>query len=433
MGNHSDKPVRKRWFAVMFFILLLAPSIGVAKVIIDLTDPGLNKIPLAIPDFIYQYEGKHPGERPAKIIRSDLELSGMFKIINSGSIAQTNEYEHPKLDQWAAKGAQGLLVGRLINQGDGGVALEAKFYDTGAKKMIMGKRLQGEPSDLRRMAHHIGDRIMENLTGIPGCFNTKIAFVSTGPKREVHLIDYDGWNMAQITNNRSINMSPEWSSDGSSILFTSYVSSDPDLWAVDLRNLKMRSISKRRGLDASARYAPDGRAIALSLSFKGIPNIFIISPQGNILKQLTKSRGNDISPAWSPDGSKIAYVSDRAGAPNIYVKPSTGGRARRLTFETNYNTDPDWSPRGDQIAFTSRTGGEFQIFVMRPDGSDIRALTSKGANMSPAWSPDGRMIAFFSNRDGEDRIYVMDARGDIQKRVSPIPGKSPAWSPYLGQ
>lgn len=432
MINLSHKPLIKQWFAVMFLALFPLSSNCMAKVIIDLTDPGLNKIPLAIPDFMDQDDGKYSGQKPARIIRNDLELSGMFTIIDSDPIAGANGYEAPNLEKWAALGAQGLLVGRLRKQG-AGVELEAKFYDTGAKKMILGKRLQGEYRDLRRMAHHISDRIMETLTGVPGCFNTKIAFVSAGPMREIHLIDYDGENMFQITNNRSINMSPEWSSDGRSILFTSYVSSDPDLWSVNLSNLKTKSVSHRRGLDASARFAPDGRAIALSLSFKGIPNIFIISPQGNILKQLTNSRGNDISPAWSPDGSKIVYVSDRAGGPNIYVKPSTGGRAKRLTFETSYNTDPDWSPQGNQIAFTGRIDGSFQIFVMRSDGSDVRALTHKGSNRAPAWSPDGRMIAFFSDRDGEDRIYVMDSRGDVQKRVSPIPGKSPAWSPYLGQ
>jgi TolB protein len=80
------------------------------------------------------------------------------------------------------------------------------------------------------------------------------------------------------------------------------------------------------------------------------------------------------------------------------------------------------------LAFTSRIDGRFQICTMRTNGEDFRVLTNRGSNEEPAWSPDGRMIAFSSNRDGRKMIYLMDASGEIQVPVSPIPGKTPAWS-----
>jgi TolB protein len=141
--------------------------------------------------------------------------------------------------------------------------------------------------------------------------------------------------------------------------------------------------------------------------------------------------GNDISPAWSPDGTYLAYVSDQAGSPQIYTVPATGGAPRRITLSTSYNTDPRWSPRGDLIAFTAKVDGRFQVCVIKPDGSEFKILTSKGSNQNPSWSPDGRMITFCSNRDGTKRIFVMDAKGTVQAPVSPIPGRSPAWSPRL--
>jgi len=147
---------------------------------------------------------------------------------------------------------------------------------------------------------------------------------------------------------------------------------------------------------------------------------------------LTHGIGNDISPTWAPDGSTIAYVSDQAGAPQIYTIPVQGGQPRRLTFKSTYNTDPDWAPKGDRLAFTARIDGRFQICTMRTDGSDFQVLTSNGSNQDPAWSPDGRMIAFTSNRNGRWQIFIMDARGEVQKAVSPIPGKAPAWSRNAG-
>jgi TolB protein len=416
---------------LMSALLIPMGSSAWGKIVLDLTDPALNRIPVVAPDFMTEPGSGLNGAQIADIARNDLMITGLFQLIEPETDPSPGEYDSPAFEQWAAKGAQGILMGKCFREGNK-VVIEAKFFDIARKTMLMGKRLSGNPNDLRRMVHHLGDRIMEKLTGAPGCFNTRLAFVGAGSMRELHVMDYDGHNRVRVTDNRSINMSPEWSRDGRSLLFTSYVSGDPDLWSLNLSNLKVERISGRRGLDASARWSPDGRAIALSLEYKGIPNIFIISPRGNILKQLTRGRGNDISPTWSPDGSSIAYVSDRAGSPQIYVTPSTGGNTRRLTFQTGYNTDPDWSPRGDLIAFTARVEGDFQICVMRPDGSGLRTLTSQGSNRAPAWSPDGRMIAFCSNRSGEERIYVMDAKGTIQSMVSPISGKSPAWSPYLG-
>jgi TolB protein len=276
--------------------------------------------------------------------------------------------------------------------------------------------------------HKFGDYAVEKLDKIPAGFATRIAFVDTSNTREIFSMDFDGYDLRQMTRTGTLNLSPEWSPDLRNLLFMSYLNRNPDLWVLDIATLRSFPISARPGINASGRYSPGGNAIALSLSIKGVPKICIITTQGHITKVLTNGRGNDISPTWSPDGTTIAYTSDQAGTPQIYTIPVGGGEPKRLTLGGNYNSDPDWSPQGGVIAFTSRIDGRFQICTIGTDGKDFRVLTNKGSNEEPAWSPDGRMIAFSSNRDGKKQIYIMDARGEIQARVSPIPGKSPAWS-----
>jgi serine/threonine protein kinase len=86
----------------------------------------------------------------------------------------------------------------------------------------------------------------------------------------------------------------------------------------------------------------------------------------------------------------------------------------------------------DKIAFTSSRTGSKQVFMMNPDGSDVRQLTSTGANSGPAWSPDARWLAFTSTRDGNDEIYVMRVDGSDARNVSRLPNSSegvPTWSP----
>ncbi len=398
-----------------------------SQMVIDLNNPNLAKMPIAVPDFMGNPVGPATGQGLAAILRRDLRFTGLFNILPiSPAVAQTPDGE-PNFEACAQAGAQAVVSGRFqINEN--GIVFEGKLFDVALRKMELGKRFTARFEDHRQLVHRFGDRIMEALTGQPGCFTSRIAFVGDTPPKEIFGMDFDGNDLRQVTRTGSINLSPEWSPDGRNIIFTSYVNRNPDVWLLDLSTLNLRPVSARPGLNASARYSPSGDFIALSMSFQGSPKIFIINTQGHIINRLTTGIGNDISPTWSPDGSTIAYVSDHAGTPQIYTIPAQGGPARRLTLEGNYNTDPKWSRLGDLLAFTARVQGRFQICTIRPDGTDLRVLTSSGSNQDPAWSPDGRMIAFSSDRTGRRLIYLMDSRGEVQEAVSSIPGKSPAWS-----
>jgi TolB protein len=417
--------VRNRILILVLIILLpiLTCSPAAAKIEISLTDPNFVKTPIAVQDFVGQ-GGPFTGRDLAEIIKHDLYVTGLFQPLE---IPQSPATQGPDFAAWSQAGAQFVITAVFQVSGDE-LVLEARLYDAALKKQEIAKRFTGKASEHRRMVHRFADRVMEKLTGTEGCFSSKIAFAGQAPAKEIYFMDFDGHNTFQLTRNGSINMSPDWSPDNRTMLFTSYLNRNPDLWMLDMATLQQFSISSRQGINASGKYSPDGAAIALSLSFKGIPKIFIITPQGNIINRLTNGRGNDISPTWSPDGSTIAYVSDGAGTPKIYTIPATGGEPKPVTFNSNYNTDPDWSPRGDLIAFTARIEGRFQICTIRPDGTGFRVLTSAGQNQDPAWSPDGRMIAFTSDRDGRKLIYIMDASGQIQERVSRVEGKGAAWS-----
>ena len=55
---------------------------------------------------------------------------------------------------------------------------------------------------------------------------------------------------------------------------------------------------------------------------------------------------------------------------------------------------PDWSADGALIVFTRKTAPtNFDVCTIRPDGSDLRVLTSSGANDGHAvWGQDGRIL-----------------------------------------
>ncbi|MEW6351347.1 MAG: Tol-Pal system beta propeller repeat protein TolB [Thermodesulfobacteriota bacterium] len=408
-------------------VLWLVPAGVEARLVIPLDTPKVGRMPIGIPDFKVSGEASVDGRAMAMILRNDLYMTGLFEIVENAPTPSGTSTDEPDFDAWAKAGVQTLVTGTVAVTGNE-LIFDGRLYHVTLRKLEMGKRFRCRVPDHRLAIHRFGDRIMEKLTDLVGSFCTQIAFVAASKPGEIYVMDFDGHNLRQATRTGTINLSPRWSPDGRGILFTSYLNRNPDLWFQGLQSGKLHLVSGRKGLNASGRYSPDGRSIAASLSVEGIPKIFLLTPEGHIMNKLTHGRGNDISPTWSPDGSTLAYVSDQAGTPHIYTIPSQGGQPRRLTFQSNYNTDPDWSPMGDMLAFTARIGGRFQICTMRTDGTGFRVLTDKGSNQTPTWSPDGRMIAFSSDRDGTGRIYVMDGGGEVQTPVSPIAGKSPAWS-----
>ena len=405
---------------------------------IDISNPFLRKIPLAVPLFKNENgagEAKRLSGTSADLLASSLEFTGYFKLLDREAFLFDPDKDGvltPQINfaNWTVIGAELLITG-LFQEVNGNITMELRLFDTFKARRIIGKKYTGKKADLRRMVHRFCSEVIKYLTGHRGVFGSKIAFVSTGSgNKEIYTCGFDGYSPQQVTRNRSINLSPAWSSDGRHLAYTSYKKGKPDIFIINLAEMQEKSINKK-GLNITPAWMPGKFELAATLSFSGDQEIYLLTGSGKVIKRLTNIRGIDLSPTWSPDGKKLAFVSNRSGSPQIYVQDLTSGRVRRLTYEGNYNTQPNWSPRGDKIAFSSVVDGRRNIVVMGLDGQDPLQLTHEaGDNEAPSWSPDGSLIAFSSNREGPFRIYVMTAFGTDQRRLLVIKGEqtNPKWS-----
>ena len=414
-----------------------------AKIYIYIDSPATTKFPIAIPRF------KNLGHAPddqlvstslASVMSQDLEISGLFRVIDSSTIFKNPDDSGITADtihwnDWSSLGAEALIKGGFSFE-ENGIRVEARLFDVVRGSFITGKRYFGKPEDIRIISHKFADEAIYRLTGERGIFQTQIAFVSdVSGSKEIYVMDFDGHNRTKITNHRSIAISPAWSPDGKALIFTSYRDSNPDVFLREIFYGREKKVSYQKGLNIAPDWSPDGEKIVLTLSQDdGNSDIYIIRPDGKKVDRLTNDWANDVSPCWSPDGKKIAFVSNRSGTPQIYIMDVKTGKVRRLTFEGSYNTSPAWSPRGDKIAFAARRGNAFAICTINTDGSGLKQLTSNsGSHESPSWSPNGRYLAFSSNRGGRKKIYIMLADGSGERSVTWGKGNDtdPCWSPYL--
>jgi TolB protein len=423
-------------------ILLLLPARGGAEIkYFDLTNPFLRKIPMALP--VFRAMTPNAEERSQVIPFADklqemLEFSGYFKMLDRGSFLydpQASGITEKNLNfaNWTTVGAELLITGGLQMQG-GKMVVELRLFDTIKAKLLVGKRYRGTVEDQRAIIKRFSTEVLLALTGNPGCFDSRLAFVSNGSgHKELYLCDFDGRNVQQLTRKRSITSFPDWSSDGTYLAFTSFAKGPSQIYIHNLKSGMERSLGFK-GVQIGPAWRPAHFELAATLSFAGDQEIYLLTGTGKMIKRLTDSRGIDVGISWSPDGKKIAFVSNRSGNPQIYIQEIDSGHVQRLTFEGNYNTQPSWSPKGGMIAYSSMNGGEINIFVIDVDGNNPIQLTyNQGDNEAPSWSADGGLIAFSSTREGHSRIYVMTAFGTDQRRLLTLPGEQshPRWSPNI--
>jgi TolB protein len=422
---------RWAWGMVLGLLLLGEANTPVqAQIRIEVPEPGGAGLPIAVSPLVsLNGEGNQRlGELFADIVARDLDLSGLFKVIDRGAYIEGPaglSLEEIDFRNWSLLNAVALTKGGLSLTGDE-LTVEARLFDVAQRRQLGGKRYRGDRKDLRQIAHRFADQIMLSITGELGPFSSKITFVSTragGRAKEIYVTDLTGADIIQVTRDRTLNLGPSWSPATNMLLYFSYKRGGPHPYRLDLATGRENRLSSVVGY--SGRWSPDGTMIAVSLEQEGNSDLFLLSPEGRLLQRLTEHSGIDVSPTWSPDGRQLAFCSSRSGSPQIYVVNVSNGSVRRLTFSGSYNTSPTWSPKGDRIAYTSRAGG-FRIMTIEPEGGDPQEVT---AGEDASWSPDGRYLVL--SYRGRLRLASRDGRSVKQLTGGGGDDTSPAWSARL--
>ena len=411
------------------------------RIVID--NPNIEPMPFAVPDFIDEGGAGDFARDISRVVASDLAGTGLFREIGSDAyISGVSSFDAAiAYNDWQAINTEALITGAVQANGDQ-IVVKFRVFDVNSGEQLGdGLQFAGTPNSWRRMAHKVADAVYSRITGEGGFFDSRVVYVAeSGPKNQrqkrLAVMDYDGANVAYLTDSSSIVLAPRFSPSGDRILFTSYSSGFPQIYVMNVGDLSTRSLGEQEGtMTFAPRFSPDGGTVVFSLERGGNSDIYTLDIGSGNLTQLTNAPSIETAPSYSPDGSQIVFESDRSGNQQIYVMGAGGGEARRISGgEGRYGT-PVWSPRGDMVAFTKQNAGRFHIGVMRTDGSEERLLTASFLDEGPTWAPNGRVIMFTresAGAGGQAQLVSVDISGrNLRQIPTEGPASDPAWSPLL--
>ena len=415
-------------------LVLMLPIRVLAELTIEITQGVDNPTRIGISPITH--DGKSLPEDVSKIVSADLVRSGLFQSIPKRDMlsfpATTKEVYYR---DWRILGAEYLVVGKTSKQ-DGVFQITFSLLEVHSSKVVFTKVVKGSNTQLRDLAHYISDEVYLAVTGIPGAFSTRVAYVTAIPssgkmKFRLMVSDVDGARERLMLESKEPIMSPAWSPDAKHLAYVSFETGRPAIFRQNLATAKREQLTNFRGLNGAPAWSPDGKRLALVLSKDGNPEIYTFDLQSRRFTRRTKHFAIDTEPNWTPDGKSLIFTSDRGGSPQIYKLVIATGQVERLTFRGSYNARPRLAADGRTLVMVHRNNGRFHIASQDLVTGDLRVLTQTHLDESPTVAPNGAMLLYATKKGGKGVLAAVSLDAGVKFFLPARFGdvREPAWSP----
>ncbi len=199
---------------------------------------------------------------------------------------------------------------------------------------------------------------------------------------------------------------PELSPDGTRFVMRMPRHTQDDIVVVNRDGTNWRDLTNDRFFDRYPRWSPDGKRVAFVSDRSGRYEVWVLDADATNLRQLSfDSPSNTSFPVWSPNGMQIVYrrnlentvldVNKSWAEQNLRLLPMPAGEQRFLAW--------DWSPDGKRLIGNLSGPPSFVgSFVL--ETNQYEKLTDFG--VSPMWLADSTRFIFVFER----KVYLSDIR-----------------------
>jgi TolB protein len=363
------------------------------------------------------------------VVRRDLELSGMFALIeDSKAPAGMYGFDDPvDIDAWKKLGAE--VIAKVAAQKRSGGKVEvyglAYFLNVG-KEPVYQKKLIVDAKDIRVTAHRMTDALLGAITGRPGGFASRFTFSGRwGKDRRVFTMDADGHDLKPVTDPTTTSIAPTWGPN-------------QDLFYLNSKNYSpfrlLRLSDGPKPMQLPFKTSIYGVAfdktfskMAVAVAENARSAIYVGNPDGSAMRKVSTTE-LATHPVFSPSG-KLAWLGgdSRQGSQRVYVD---GKAASPSGFTASAPAFCD-TEDGVRLVYAVAVGGDREDLVMSNEkgGGTSRLTQGQGSNAYPACSSDGRLLSFFSTRKGGPGLFMMSLKRFKTQKVTSQFGESLRWAP----
>ena len=426
--------------SLLLTLMLFGLAVHAAELTIEINQGQDNPTAIAIVPF--DIGRLSLPENVVPIVNGDLKRSGLFDPLpREDMLSQPHERKEVFFRDWNALDVEFLVVGKIKRAAENRLEIQFELFDVLKQKRVMVEKVSGAEAQLRDMAHNISDRIYEQVTGVPGAFNTRLVYVSAASREEKRLnfrlmrADSDGAREKLILESEEPILSPTWSPDAREIAYVSFESGRPAIYRQNLATGERDKLTNFRGLNSAPAWSPDGKKMAMVLSKDGSPDIYVMDLASKQLKRLTRNSAIDTEPGWAPDGQSLIFTSDRGRKPQIYKVTLATGLIERLTFEGDYNARASMRHDGKGLIMVHRSDGAFHIAELDFKSERTTVLTRTSLDESPSLAPNDSMIIYATQQNRRGILAAVSVDGNV-KYILPATNRDvrePAWSPLLSK
>ena len=222
--------------------------------------------------------------------------------------------------------------------------------------------------------------------------------------------------------------SPTISSQGHRLVYARQ-STDRNIWRLELRGPGGTSGNPAKLVsstwsDHAPQYSPDGSRVVFISGRSGHNEVWVCGSDGSNPVQMTSMRAQETgAPQWAPDGKRIVFDSNAEGSFELYAIEAGGGRHRRLTNHLADDAVASFSQDGRWIYFASSRTGRFEVWKMPTEGGEAVQITRNGGWRGTE-SADGKHLYYAAN-PWVCGLWRLPLTGGTEQRIAePVIGSS---------
>ena len=209
----------------------------------------------------------------------------------------------------------------------------------------------------------------------------QLAFISSmDGDLAIYTMNSDGTMLTRLTGETFLIMHLAWSPKGDKIAFEACrggnMGSDCpagvsfDIYVMNADGSNLANMTNDPSSDRFPSWSSSSK-IAFSSDRSGQKEIYVMNADGSGLEQVTDGQTQNDEPQWSPDGNWLAYHCTQDLSTGICIQPAEGvDQAIKID-----GTVPVWSPikaeEVQRLAYLCWSGGHSDICLAQPDGSGL--------------------------------------------------------------